>query len=48
VFGVAIHSFVDFGLHVTINSVLFVALVVIATVTAPAANQSNETHLAAG
>jgi O-antigen ligase len=48
VFGVAIHSFVDFGLHVTINSVLFVVLVVIATVTAPAANQSNETHLAAG
>jgi O-antigen ligase len=30
--GVAVHSFVDFGLHITINAVLFIALVVIATV----------------
>ena len=30
--GVAVHSFVDFGLHITINAVLFMALVVIATV----------------
>jgi O-antigen ligase len=30
--GVAFHSFVDFGLHTTINAVLFMVLVVIATV----------------
>ena len=30
--GVAVHSFVDFGLHITINAVVFIALVVIATV----------------
>lgn len=30
--GVAVHSFVDFGLHITINAVLFMVLVVIATV----------------
>jgi hypothetical protein len=30
-FGVAIHSAVDFGLHVTVNTVVFIALVVIAT-----------------
>ena len=30
-FGVAVHSLFDFGLHLTINSALFVALVVIAT-----------------
>lgn len=30
-FGVAIHSFFDFGLHITANGLLFVALVVIAT-----------------
>jgi O-antigen ligase len=29
--GVAIHSFVDFGLHITINAVMFIVLVVIAT-----------------
>ena len=29
-FGVAVHSTVDFGLHVTINSLVFVALIVIA------------------
>ena len=29
--GVAIHSLVDFGLHITINALIFVALVVIAT-----------------
>lgn len=33
--GVAIHSLVDFGLHITINSVIFVVLVVIATVDQP-------------
>lgn len=33
--GVAIHSFVDFGLHVAINAVVFVILVVIATVNLP-------------
>ena len=31
-FGVALHSSVDFGLHLTINAVIFIALVVIATV----------------
>ena len=30
-FGVAVHSFVDFGLHITINALVFVALLVIAT-----------------
>jgi putative inorganic carbon (HCO3(-)) transporter len=35
-FGVAVHSLFDFGLHITINSALFVALVVIATVEVPA------------
>jgi O-antigen ligase len=29
-FGVAVHSVVDFGLHVTINALIFTALVVIA------------------
>jgi O-antigen ligase len=31
IFGVVLHNFVDFGLHVTANAVAFVALVVIAT-----------------
>jgi O-antigen ligase len=31
-FGVAIHSLVDFGLHDTVNALVFTALVVIATV----------------
>ncbi|MDT4967187.1 MAG: hypothetical protein QOJ64_1924 [Acidobacteriota bacterium] len=30
-FGVAVHSLVDFGLHVTINALVFTALVVVAT-----------------
>jgi tetratricopeptide (TPR) repeat protein len=30
-FGVALHSFVDFGLHITANALVFVALIVIAT-----------------
>jgi O-antigen ligase len=30
--GVAVHSFVDFGLHITINAVVLLALLVIATV----------------
>jgi O-antigen ligase len=30
-FGVGIHSFFDFGLHITINALIFTALVVIAT-----------------
>ncbi len=33
IFAVAIHSIVDFGLHITINALLFVTLMVIATVT---------------
>jgi hypothetical protein len=30
-FGVAAHSLVDFGLHVTVNAAVFIALIVIAT-----------------
>ena len=33
IFAVAIHSIVDFGLHITINALLFATLLVIATVT---------------
>lgn len=29
IFGVAVHSFADFGLHITINALIFVALIVI-------------------
>jgi O-antigen ligase len=29
-FGVAVHSFVDFGMHITINTLVFIALIVIA------------------
>jgi O-antigen ligase len=32
IFGVAIHSLIDFGLHVTVNAIVFNALVVVATV----------------
>ena len=31
IFGAAVHSFVDFGLHITINALVFSALIVIAT-----------------
>jgi hypothetical protein len=31
IFGVVIHSFVDFGLHITANALIFCVLVVIAT-----------------
>ena len=30
-FGVAVHSIVDFGLHITINALIFTTLIVIAT-----------------
>jgi len=30
-FGIAVHSLVDFGLHITVNALVFAALVVIAT-----------------
>lgn len=36
--GVALHSFVDFGLHITVNAVLLIVLIVIATVDLPATN----------
>lgn len=36
--GVAIHSLVDFGLHITINALLMIVLVVIATVALPKCN----------
>ena len=42
VFAIAIHSIVDFGLHVTINALVFGALLVIATVTIPP-DKHNET-----
>jgi O-antigen ligase len=32
IFGVAFHSFVDFGLHITINALVFTTLIVIASV----------------
>ncbi|MCU1267774.1 MAG: hypothetical protein JWM21_4092 [Acidobacteria bacterium] len=31
IFGVAVHSFLDFGLHVTVNAAVFVVLIVVAT-----------------
>ncbi|HEX8775013.1 MAG TPA: O-antigen ligase family protein [Pyrinomonadaceae bacterium] len=34
-FGVAVHSFVDFGLHITINALVFMALLVVACGTPP-------------
>jgi hypothetical protein len=37
--GVMAHSLVDFGLHVTANAVVFLALVVIATKELPASEQ---------
>jgi O-antigen ligase len=40
IFAVAIHSIVDFGLHITINAVLFATLMVIATVTSSPGSQS--------
>lgn len=40
-FAVAIHSSVDFGLHVTINALVFTVLVVIATLRIPAAGQES-------
>jgi len=40
IFAVAIHSIFDFGLHITINSLLFVSLVVIATVSVPKVDRS--------
>jgi O-antigen ligase len=42
-FAVGIHSFVDFGLHITVNALLFTCLVVIATV-----NCSSETQRSLG
>jgi len=35
IFGVMVHSFVDFGLHITVNCLILVALVVIATAEIP-------------
>ncbi len=43
IFGVATHSLVDFGLHITFNAIVFLALVVIATADWNAANQE-ESH----
>jgi len=41
IFGVAVHSLLDFGLHITVNALIFVALVVIATVKA-SSSRANE------
>jgi O-antigen ligase len=40
-FGVAVHSLVDFGLHITINALMFTALIAVA-----ASNPAHETPLA--
>jgi hypothetical protein len=32
IFGIAVHSLFDFGLHINTNALIFIALVVIATV----------------
>ncbi len=39
-FGVACHSLVDFGLHITVNSLVCIALIVVATVDLSAERQS--------
>lgn len=39
-FGIAIHSLVDFGLHITINALIFTALIVIATVNTKSAEKA--------
>ena len=44
-FGVAVHSFVDFGLHITINALVFCILIVIATLSGSLAAQSQELSL---
>ena len=43
IFGVATHSLVDFGLHITFNAIVFLVLVVIATMDWSAANHE-ESH----
>jgi hypothetical protein len=35
IFGVLLHSMVDFGLHIIINALIFIVLVVIATARIP-------------
>jgi O-antigen ligase len=42
-FGVAVHSLFDFGLHMTANAALFVALITIATAYAPAVDADEST-----
>jgi hypothetical protein len=39
IFAVAIHSLVDFGLHLTINAVVFTVLIAIASLKIPPAGQ---------
>jgi O-antigen ligase len=41
-FGVAVHSLTDFGLHVTVNALVFVALVAIAAANGRVEKESNE------
>lgn len=41
-FGLAVHSLFDFGLHVTVNALIFVALVVIATLDCHAEGKDGE------
>ncbi len=42
--GVAVHSLFDFGLHLTINSVLFVALIVLGTAAINSQKVKRDTH----
>lgn len=43
IFGVALHSLFDYGLHIAVNALLLTALVVIATVEVKAAETASET-----
>jgi O-antigen ligase len=51
IFGVAVHSLVDFGLHITANAVVFTSLIVIATLNEPVeerrlSNMAADSHYA--
>jgi O-antigen ligase len=46
IFGVAVHSFVDFGLHMTINALVLFALTVIAVQTGGLPNQNSNSPVA--
>jgi O-antigen ligase len=46
IFGVAVHSFVDFGLHITINALLLFALIVVAVQAALLPDKSANSQIA--